>query len=92
MKALVSDRDHFLGLPNWTFPLFLSSLKLPLSSHVTQSLIHINQHLNETAHCATDLKIGRKVSPSLSDITLIKGQMNQNFDLFYFSSILVKCV
>ena len=21
-----------------------------------------------------------------------KGQMNQNFDLFYFSSILVKCV
>ena len=22
----------------------------------------------------------------------IKGQMNQNFDLFYFSSILVKCV
>ena len=23
---------------------------------------------------------------------LLKGQMNQNFDLFYFSSILVKCV
>ena len=23
---------------------------------------------------------------------MIKGQMNQNFDLFYFSSVLVKCV
>ena len=25
-------------------------------------------------------------------LSWLKGQMNQNFDLFYFSSILVKCV
>ena len=54
-KALVSDRSHkrpwlLLGIPNWTIPLLLSSLKRPLS------LIHINRHLNETAHCANDLK------------------------------------
>ena len=29
---------------------------------------------------------------SYTNYVNIKGQMNQNFDLFYFSSILVKCV
>ena len=55
-KALVSDRSHMrprplLGLPNRTFPLFLSSCNRPL-----KSLIHKNQHYNETAHCANGLK------------------------------------
>ena len=38
-----------LGLPNWTFPLFLSSGKQPLRV----LLFYINQHFSETAHFAT---------------------------------------
>ena len=34
-----------------------------------------------------------KIRPNCaSPLACFKGQMNQNFDLFYFSSILVKCV
>ena len=33
----------------------------------------------------------KSLSQILRSIDL-KGQMNQNFDIFYFSSILVKCV
>ena len=69
-KLSLSDRDRFWNhVLNWTFPLFFSSRKRPLSGHVTQSLIHTNQHLNETAQCANDLKNWTKsLAVSLSGI------------------------
>ena len=48
MKSSRKRPRPLLGLPKWSFPLLLSSRKRPLS------LIHVNQHLNETAHRAND--------------------------------------
>ena len=39
-----------------------------------------------------EIKDAKMSSFSSEFQTLIKGQMNQNLDLFNFSSILVKCV
>ena len=36
--------------------------------------------------------LGYKASSSSVALSLLKGQMNQKFDIFYFSSILVKYV
>ena len=61
MKSNCKRPRPLLGLPNWTFPLFLSCRKQPL-----KSLIIINKHFNdfnETAHCAicaNGLKPGSK--------------------------------
>ena len=35
---------------------------------------------------------GENIFPELNIVEAIKGQMNQNFDIFYFRSILVKYV
>ena len=48
MKSSRKRPRPLLGLPKWSFPLLLSSRKQPLS------LIHVDQHLNETAHSAND--------------------------------------
>ena len=46
MKSSHKRPQPLLGLPNWTFPLFLSSGKQPLRV----LLFYIIQHFNETAH------------------------------------------
>ena len=46
MKSSHKQPQPLLGLPNWTFPLFLSSGKQPLRV----LLFYIIQHFNETAH------------------------------------------
>ena len=49
MKSSHKQPQPLLGLPNWTFPLLLSSGKQPLRV----LLFYINQHFSETAHFAT---------------------------------------
>jgi len=46
MKSSRKRPRQLLGLPKWSFSLLLSSRKRPLS------LIHVNQHFNETPHSA----------------------------------------
>ena len=60
-------------------------------------LLPINHNYNKICDVLALLKI--KKTQEIQRLFLLagkkrpfKGQMNQNFDLFYFSSILVKCV
>ena len=48
-------------------------------------LLAVQEAINSTRNRISSLKVFQFLVP-------FKGQMNQNFDLFYFSSILVKCV